>query len=383
MPTQFKIRKCLLPLLVIIALLFPCGAYALSPAALDFSGAAVIEMNRNVPAFLPAEIAAEDFVSYSELDALGRAGQAIACVSRSALPTELRADSDELLPVGWMRTRYDGVIDGRWLYNVCHVISPALSGSGSDPRNIFTGTRCLHTEGMRLFEERIIDYITRTANHVMYRVTPVYRDNNLLPTGVQMEAYSVEDAGRTISFNVFLYNIQPGIAIDYRDGNSRLDETVELTFSAAQFLRSQDLPAPSEMVPPEVGSFIALYDKQMKKTSTTSQVPPQAQPQTQAQPQQQTQPQPQTQTQQQAQSQQQAQPQQQAQTQTQQQEQAQQQTQPAQSNRIVYIPQTDVGIYHLTPRCSSVDGELLRRMTEDVAIASGYSRCTGDCAQYS
>lgn len=333
MRTQSIFKRGILPLLVIIALLFPGDAYALSPAIPEFSGAAAIALEQNVPAFLPEEIAAEDFVTYSELDSLGRAGQALACVSRSSLPTGLREDDEALLPVGWVRARYDGVINGRWLYNVCHVISPALSGSGTAPRNAFTGTRCLHTEGMRLYEDRIADYISRTTNHVMYRVTPVYRGDELVPAGVQMEAYSVEDEGRTISFNVFLYNVQPGIAIDYRDGNSQLDPAVEVTVTTAELLRSHDLPAPSEMVPPSIGSFTALYDKQMKDAAAASK--------------------------------------------------AQTQSQPQRNTRTVYIPETDVGVYHLILNCSSINGEKVTRTSENAAIASGHSLCTGDCAQYS
>lgn len=330
MRIQSLMKKCILPLLLILALLFPASAWA-APAVPAFNGAAAIELNRNVPAFSPEEISAEDFVAYSELDALGRAGRATVCVSRDALSDAPRADNEELLPVGWSTARYEDLIDGRWLYSVCNVIAPSLSGDASDPRNAFTGTRCLHLEGMKVFEDRIADYISRTTNHVLLRVTPVYRGKDLVPTGVQMEACSVEDAGRTISFNVFLYNIQPGISIDYSDGTSRKDAAVELSSTAAELLRSHDFPAPSEIAAPSVKSFSALYDQRYKEETSGTQ------------------------------------------TQTQQQQ---------QTSRTVYIPENDDGIYHLIPNCGNMNSAAVRRMTENDAIASGHTLCTGDCVNY-
>lgn len=241
MLTQFDIKKCVLPIFLIIALLLPSAAYAASdiPA---FDGAAVVELNGNMPAFLPEDLVTENYAVYSELDALGRAGPATACISRSSFPTQLRAESGDVLPVGWQTVRYDDVIDGRYLYSLCHVIAPELSGAGSDPRNLFTGTRYLRTEGMQPFENMIADFLRRTAFHVLYRVTPLYHGEELVPFGVQMEAYSVEDAGKSVCFNVFAYNIQPGVSIEYQNGNSKLSTAVTVVSAARDLIESRWLP---------------------------------------------------------------------------------------------------------------------------------------------
>ena len=242
MYTQFEIKKLVLPVFLIIALLLPTAAYAAAPNVPEFSGAAVIELNGNIPAFTSEDSGAKDYTEYSELDALGRTGQASACISRNAFPTELRAESGEVLPAGWQTVRYDDVIDGRYLYSLCYLIAPELSGSGSEPRNTFTGTRYLRLESMRPFEDMIEDFLRRTAYHVLYRVTPFYRGNELVPFGVQMEAYSVEDAGKSVSFNVFAYNIQPGVSIDYQSGDSKLSKTVTVAAAAKELIEARWLP---------------------------------------------------------------------------------------------------------------------------------------------
>ncbi len=274
MYTQFDIKKCVLPLFLIIALLFPSAAYAAGDIP-EFNGAAVIELSGNSPAFLPEDLAAEDYAVYSELDALGRVGPASACISRKAFPAQLRAESGDNLPVGWQTVRYDDVIDGRYLYSLCHLIAPALSGAGSDARNVFTGTRYLHSEIMRPYEEMIEDFLRRTAYHVLYRVTPCYHGDELVPFGVQMEAYSVEDAGKSVCFNVFAYNIQPGVSIDYQSGDSKVSTSVNVLSAARELLESHWLPplsdhtqTPTANIGPSVAGITYIVDTQTHRYHT-------------------------------------------------------------------------------------------------------------------
>lgn len=177
--------------------------------------------NNNVPTFAEAEITTEAFESYSELDALGRCGAAVACLGVELMPTEERGAIGQIKPTGWQMAKYD-IVDGKYLYNRCHLIGYQLSGENANEKNLITGTRHMNTEGMLPFENMVAEYIKETKNHVMYRVTPVFEGNELLARGVRMEAYSVEDEGEGISFNVFVYNTQPGIEISYADGKSRI-----------------------------------------------------------------------------------------------------------------------------------------------------------------
>ena len=216
-------KKSMLLLILLLALLIPMAAGAASPEIPAYNGNTVIELNDNVPGFTPEELRAEDFARYSELDALGRSGPAVACVSRKTLPTELRGEIHSALPSGWEEARYDGVIDGSYLYARCHLISYDLGGENDDVRNFLTGTRFFKQEGLRPYEEKVARYLQRSANHVLYRVTPVYEGDALVAKGVQLEACSVEDTGRTVSFNVFVYNVQPGVIIDYTSGKSERD----------------------------------------------------------------------------------------------------------------------------------------------------------------
>lgn len=190
------------------------------------------EVNDNVPQFTEEQITTESFESYSDLDDLGRCGPAIACIGKDIMPTEERGAIGQVKPSGWQMAKYD-IVDGKYLYNRCHLIGYQLSGENANEKNLITGTRYMNMEGMLLFENMVAAYIEETDNHVMYRVTPIFTENNLLADGVQMEAFSVEDNGKGISFNVFVYNMQPGIEINYLDGTSKLEsdsdfeETVE------------------------------------------------------------------------------------------------------------------------------------------------------------
>lgn len=184
----------------------------------DYSGSPYIELNNNIPQF--DDISTESFEYYSELDDLGRCGMCIACIGQDLMPTEERGEIGMIKPSGWHTVRYDDLIEDKYLYNRCHLIGYLLTGENDNVCNLITGTRYLNVSGMLPFEERTASFISNTGNHVMYRVTPVFDGTDLVAKGVHMEAYSVEDSGAGISFNVYCYNIQPGITIDYTTGDS-------------------------------------------------------------------------------------------------------------------------------------------------------------------
>lgn len=186
-----------------------------------YSGApyAVIEGNR--PDFPEEDMERDVFEEYSPLDSLGRCGQAYAMVCREIMPTEKRTSIGQVRPSGWHTVRYDDLIADKYLYNRCHLIGYQLAGENANELNLITGTRYMNVEGMLPFEEEVADYAKSTGNHVLYRVTPVFEKDELVARGVHMEAFSIEDGGEGVCFNVFVYNVQPGIEIDYRTGESR------------------------------------------------------------------------------------------------------------------------------------------------------------------
>lgn len=188
-----------------------------------YSEKAYVELNDNVPSFSKKDMTSKAFEKYSELDDLGRCGVAYANVCRETMPTEERGNIGMIKPSGWHTVKYDNV-DGKYLYNRCHLIGYQLTAENANEKNLITGTRYLNIEGMLAFENMVADYIDETENHVLYRVTPIFKDDNLLASGVQMEAYSVEDKGKGVSFNVYCYNVQPGITIDYTNGDSKLSD---------------------------------------------------------------------------------------------------------------------------------------------------------------
>lgn len=192
-----------------------------------YSGEPYVEINGNKPNFTDEDKARDTFEEYSPLDYLGRCGAAFALVGVETMPTEERGSIGEVKPSGWHTVRYNGVVDGNYLYNRCHLLGYQLSGENANERNLITGTRYMNTEGMLPFENRIADYIDATNNHVLLRVTPIFDGENLVASGVQMEACSIEDKGNGINFNVFCYNVQPGVVIDYATGESTLEETPE------------------------------------------------------------------------------------------------------------------------------------------------------------
>lgn len=188
-----------------------------------YSGSPYVILNDNIPSFTAAEMTTESFETYSELDRLGRCGVATACVGREMLTTEEREPIDMIHPSGWHTAKYSDRIDQSFLYNRCHLIAYQLAGENANERNLITGTRYFNTEGMFPFEDDVAHYIYRTQNHVLYRVTPVFQGDNLVASGVIMEAKSVEDDGEGICFHIYVYNVQPGVLINYETGDSELD----------------------------------------------------------------------------------------------------------------------------------------------------------------
>lgn len=186
----------------------------------EFSDSAYVELNDNQPEFSDEEKQdTQSFETYSELDSLGRCGVAFACIGQDLMPTEDRESISQVKPTGWQTVKYD-FVDGKYLYNRCHLIGFQLTGENANEKNLITGTRYMNVEGMLPFENMVADYIKETGNHVLYRVTPVFENQELVARGVQMEAWSVEDKGDGICYNVYVYNNQPGVAIDYATGKS-------------------------------------------------------------------------------------------------------------------------------------------------------------------
>lgn len=187
----------------------------------DYDGKAYVELNDNVPEFSESEKTySESFEEYGKLDSLGRCTYAVSCIGKDLMPTEKRGSIGSVKPSGWHISKYD-FVDGKYLYNRCHLIGYQLTAENANERNLITGTRYLNVEGMLPFENDVADYIEITNNHVYYKVTPIFEGNNLVANGVQMQAYSVEDNGQGISFNVYCYNVQPGVAIDYATGDNQ------------------------------------------------------------------------------------------------------------------------------------------------------------------
>jgi len=186
-----------------------------------YSGQPYIPLAGNVPEFGQDEMTTNSFEEYSPLDELGRCGTAYACVGTDLMPAEERGSIGSVKPSGWQTVKYD-CVDGKYLYNRCHLIGFQLTGENANKENLITGTRYMNVDGMLPFENMVADYVKETENHVLYRVTPVFDGTNLVAGGVQMEAYSVEDSGEGISFHVYVYNVQPGVEIDYATGASHL-----------------------------------------------------------------------------------------------------------------------------------------------------------------
>ncbi len=187
----------------------------------EYTDKEYIIINNNEPYFTEEDYTLKSFEKYSDLDLLGRCGVAYANVGIDTMPTIERGSIGMIKPTGWHTIKYD-IVNGKYLYNRCHLIGYQLTGENDNEKNLITCTRQMNIGTMLEYENKVADYVKKTNNHVLYRVTPVFKDSNLLATGVEIEAYSVEDNGEGIKFNVFIYNVQEGIEIDYTTGDSKL-----------------------------------------------------------------------------------------------------------------------------------------------------------------
>ena len=191
---------------------------------LEYNGELSVELNDNVPSFSEYDLAHITGETYSDLDYLGRCGSVVAMLDKTIMPTEERGEIGMIRPSGWKQNKYPGIIESEppYLYHRCHLIAYALTGQNTNEKNLITGTQYMNTKGMLPWEIKVARYLDNSDHHVLYRVTPYFKDEELLCRGVEMEAYSVEDSGRDLCFHVFAYNVQPGIVIDYQTGGNRV-----------------------------------------------------------------------------------------------------------------------------------------------------------------
>ena len=233
-------KKSMLTLFLALLVLTGCAAGPREPSFSlkdipEFSGEPYVILNDNEPDFTEEEITSDSFETYSDLDALGRCGAAFACVGTDLMPTEERGSIGSVKPSGWQTVKYD-CVDGKYLYNRCHLIGYQLSGENANEQNLITGTRYMNVDGMLPFENLVADYVKETGHHVLYRVTPVFEGEDLVAEGVQMEGWSVEDSGDGVCFNVYVYNCQPGVRIDYATGESCLEDQAGADAAGASYI---------------------------------------------------------------------------------------------------------------------------------------------------
>lgn len=222
-------------------------------ALLKYSGKPYAVVNGGIPSF--SQTGTASWERYGELDRLGRCTAAEACIGRDIMPTLTRGPIGQIKPTGWQTAKYD-FVDGKYLYNRCHLIGFQLTGENANERNLITGTRYLNTKGMLPFENMVADYIKDTGNHVMYRCTPVFAGNELVARGVHLEAYSVEDKGDGICFNVFIFNVQPGVKIDYLTGESSLEDESTTTPTPKPSVTPKPTPKPSPSSTAQAQSYV-------------------------------------------------------------------------------------------------------------------------------
>ena len=220
----------LIALLLVLYFVLPSQEHAAQPENTlpqipAYSGEPFAVLEDNMPRFSLEDYVTKSYETYGDLDALNRCTYTVACIGRDLMPTQERENIGMVRPTGWVTAKYD-FVDGKYLYNRCHLIGFQLTGENANERNLITGTRYMNVQGMLPFENMVADYIKETGNHVLYRVIPVFEGNNPLASGVTMEAWSVEDNGEGICFYVYAYNVQPGVEIDYTTGESRLAEPV-------------------------------------------------------------------------------------------------------------------------------------------------------------
>lgn len=190
----------------------------------EFTDEPYVVINDNIPEFDSDDYTTTSYESYGKLDNLGRCTSCISCIGTDIMPTEKRGEIGSVKPTGWQTVKYENV-DGKYLYNRCHLIGYQLTAENANPNNLITGTRYMNVDGMLPFENEVADYVKETDNHVLYRVTPIFVGEELVARGVQMEAYSIEDNGEGVEFNVYCYNNQPDIEIDYQTGYSQATKT--------------------------------------------------------------------------------------------------------------------------------------------------------------
>lgn len=217
----------------------------------SFSGSPYVALNNNEPSFTEADYTTASFESYSSLDSLGRCGVAYASISPDTMPTSERGEIEQVKPSGWHTVKYD-CVDGKYLYNRCHLIGWQLTAENANNKNLITGTRYMNVDGMLPFENMVADYIKETGNHVLYRVTPIFDGDNLVASGVQMEALSMEDSGSGICFNVYCYNAQPEVTIDYATGESKFAD------EGAVATAPPEIPTPAPTTAQSVGTTYIL-----------------------------------------------------------------------------------------------------------------------------
>ncbi len=226
-------KKILSVILVILCLsLTACAPEKSAVSVRDippYSGRAYVELQNNQPNFTDSQKKkVKSFERYSVLDRLGRCGVAYASISTDTMPTEKRGSISSVKPTGWVQKEYAFISD-KHIYNRCHLIGYQLSGENANERNLITGTRYMNVEGMLPFENLVCEYVTSTRNHVLYRVTPIFEGDNLLASGVEMEGWSVEDNGKGVCFNVYCYNVQPGVSITYANGKNKSDGSIKVS----------------------------------------------------------------------------------------------------------------------------------------------------------
>jgi len=226
----------------------------------EYSGKPYVAVNGNNPYFTESDYTTVAFENYSQLDSKGRCGVAFANICLDIMPTEERGNIGSVKPSGWHTVKYE-IVDGKYLYNRCHLIGFQLAGENANEQNLITGTRYMNVDGMLPFENMVAAYVKETENHVLYRVTPIYDGNNLLASGVLMEGWSVEDNGEGICFNVFCYNVQPGIKIDYATGDSETED------GSAPYGSSAVVTKPKQETTPQTDTNTTTYigNKNSKK----------------------------------------------------------------------------------------------------------------------
>ena len=218
-----------------------------------YSGSPYVEINNNIPFFSNTDMSTTSYEYYSDLDTLGRCGVVYACIGKDIMPTEERGEISMIKPSGWQTVKYPDIIEDLYLYNRCHLIGYELTGENANTKNLITGTRYMNME-MLPFENKVANYVEETGNHVMYRVSPIFDGDNLLSSGVQLEAKSVEDNGKGILFNVFCYNVQPGIIIDYATGESSAEvvQTKTQQEPVQQVIQKEEVQETVQITPQEV-----------------------------------------------------------------------------------------------------------------------------------